>query len=242
MNYLDALARLGIGNAHPGGFSATLAQLSRHPITPGSRVLEVGCGTGRTACYLAAQGCYVTAVDIRPRMIRKARRRAKEAGVSVRFAVADACRLPLADRSYDAVLCESVTLFLKKRIQALREYRRVLRPGGWLYDREIMAAAAYPKTTQSEAEQLFKIKHIPTESEWKVYLKKAGFTKTEITDKQSFQNMYLQQEILHPDHSQKPDPGVMTNEEVMKVVRRYDNFMLKHQHHFNSGLIVGSYV
>ena len=69
---LDMLAKLGVGNAHPGGFGETIEQLKNYPIEKGKRVLEVGCGTGRTACFLAEQGCEVTAVDIRPEIIAKA--------------------------------------------------------------------------------------------------------------------------------------------------------------------------
>ncbi|UUZ83362.1 hypothetical protein LJK88_05535 [Paenibacillus sp. P26] len=42
MSYLDMVAKLGVGGAHPGGFEATLEQLQRFPIPPGSRVLDVG--------------------------------------------------------------------------------------------------------------------------------------------------------------------------------------------------------
>ena len=42
MNYIDMISKLGIGNAHPGGFAATLAQLERYPLRSGDHVLEVG--------------------------------------------------------------------------------------------------------------------------------------------------------------------------------------------------------
>ncbi len=69
----------------PEDFGETIEQLKKYPIEKGKRVLEVGCGTGRTACYLAEQGCDVTAIDIRPEMISKAKIRAEKQGVRVNF-------------------------------------------------------------------------------------------------------------------------------------------------------------
>lgn len=137
MNYIDLLATTGQTSAHPGGFQATMDLLRKHPLPPRSRVLEVGCGLGRTASYLAKQGHEVTAVDNHPGMLELARIRASQEGVRVEFAQADARQLPFAASSFDVVFVESVTNF--SRIPAaLREYARVLRKGGLLYDREIV--------------------------------------------------------------------------------------------------------
>lgn len=62
-------------------------------IAPGS-ALELGCGTGTNAVWLAQQGFTVTAVDISPLALDKARQRAAAAGVSVRFLEADLLSTP----------------------------------------------------------------------------------------------------------------------------------------------------
>lgn len=64
------------------------------------RTIELGCGTGINAVWLAQQGFEVTAVDISPRAIEKARRRAVEAGVKIRFAVADVLDLKEVSDTY----------------------------------------------------------------------------------------------------------------------------------------------
>src|SRR5262245_58916145 len=85
------------------------------------RVLELGCGTGINAIWLAQQGFDVTAVDISPLAIERARQRAAESNVNVRFVLADVHELPpefgtfpfLFDRGcYHAVRRQGVQGFL----------------------------------------------------------------------------------------------------------------------------------
>jgi SAM-dependent methyltransferase len=63
------------------------------PIRPG-RALELGCGTGANAVWLARQGFDVTALDLSPAAVERARRRADEAGARVRFLAADVLNPP----------------------------------------------------------------------------------------------------------------------------------------------------
>src|SRR5438874_5426529 len=58
------------------------------PVAP-CRAVELGCGTGASAVWLARQGFDVTALDLSPLAIERARRRADQAGVAVRFLAAD---------------------------------------------------------------------------------------------------------------------------------------------------------
>ena len=94
-----------------------------------SNVLEVGCGTGRTACYLARSGHRVTAVDLHRSMLEKAVRRAWRERLDIRFIQADVAALPFPDNHFDVAFVESVTIFTQWR-STLAEYRRVLRAGG----------------------------------------------------------------------------------------------------------------
>lgn len=65
-------------------------ELVRDYASPAARVLEIGCGQGTTAVWLAEQGYRVVACDISPEAVRQARQRARASGVDVRFLVLDA--------------------------------------------------------------------------------------------------------------------------------------------------------
>ena len=119
---------------HFGGVrsSQRLAQLCH--IQSDSYVLEVGCGTGLTSCWLAEKiGCRVLGVDLSERMVEWAQRRAARKGLGnlAEFRLADAQELPFEDATFDAMLCESVTAFVPDKLKALGEYRRVVKPGGY---------------------------------------------------------------------------------------------------------------
>jgi ubiquinone/menaquinone biosynthesis C-methylase UbiE len=118
---------------HMGGYPATQELLQMCRISPGKRILEVGCGVGVTAWRLVKEyGCYVVGVDLSAEMIAWSKKRAEREGVlaQTEFRVADAEQLPFEDQDFDIVLCESVTAFPEKKQRAVNEYARVTKPGG----------------------------------------------------------------------------------------------------------------
>jgi arsenite methyltransferase len=118
---------------HMGGLNTTKELIELCGIDEGTYVLEIGCGVGATACYMAKNlGCRVLGVDIRPSMVDRARERAGRERLEdrVEFRVADATDLPFEDGSFDVVLVESVTTFIEDKAAAIGEYARVARPGG----------------------------------------------------------------------------------------------------------------
>jgi ubiquinone/menaquinone biosynthesis C-methylase UbiE len=119
---------------HLGGHDATQALADMCHLDATSRALDVGCGPGSTACFIAEQyGSRVQGIDISEVMIAKAKEKARRRGLEdvVEFRVADAFELPFEDDSFDVVIVESVLTPLPgDKKEALREMVRVVRPGG----------------------------------------------------------------------------------------------------------------
>ena len=101
----------------------------------GARVLDVGCGYGRTALPLASMGFSVDAIDLSPELIQAARAAAAKQGVRVDFKIGSMTRLPYAAAAFGAVLClwSAFHELLEREEQstALAEMWRVLAPGGF---------------------------------------------------------------------------------------------------------------
>src|SRR3954451_18702885 len=97
-------------------------------VTPGDRVLDVGCGPGALTAELAARlgPDAVVAVDPSEPFVAAARER--NPGVDVRRASAE--ELPFADGAFDAALAQLVVHFMKDPVAGLREMARVTKPGG----------------------------------------------------------------------------------------------------------------
>ena len=101
-------------------------------LVSGERVLEVGCGTGVFLTALAtAVGPtgQVVGIDHAEPFVERARERVHSLE-QVRVEQSDAYRLPFADEAFDAAHCERLLMHLEDPVTALREMRRVVRPGG----------------------------------------------------------------------------------------------------------------
>jgi ubiquinone/menaquinone biosynthesis C-methylase UbiE len=95
-------------------------------VAPGSKVLDIGCGTGHLAGELMRRGYDAWGVDFSDGMVRYA----SEHYGADRFQVGDIERIPFADNTFDGVMCLGVVEYLTADEPALREMWRVLKPGG----------------------------------------------------------------------------------------------------------------
>jgi SAM-dependent methyltransferase len=104
-------------------------------LAPGSRVLDVACGSGGPARWLArTTGAEVVGVDSNRHAIRTASEAARREGLDAlaRFQEADAAwPLPFDDAAFDAVVCIDSINHLPDRPAMLRDWHRLLTPGGW---------------------------------------------------------------------------------------------------------------
>jgi ubiquinone/menaquinone biosynthesis C-methylase UbiE len=111
--------------------------IAQAAVREGARVLDLGCGTGTLAVRLkqAAPRAAVGGIDADEAMLARARRKAAQAGVEVRFERAMADKLPFADASFDRVVSSLFFHHLtpNEKRAALREVYRVLAPAGELH-------------------------------------------------------------------------------------------------------------
>lgn len=111
--------------------------------SPGTTVLEVGCGPGHYARRLAARfdGLMVVGIDSSEAQLRRARAAALTQGLGdCRFERGDARDLPRPDRSVAAVIVSRLFTVLPEREQVMSEIHRVLRPGGCAFVAEPRSA------------------------------------------------------------------------------------------------------
>jgi SAM-dependent methyltransferase len=101
-------------------------------ISPGLKVLDLGCGDGTTAVPLAQRGAEVLGVDIASNLVAAGNARAKALGLAnLRFEEGDASQLSkLADASFDLVISMFGAMFAPRPYDVAREMVRVTRPGG----------------------------------------------------------------------------------------------------------------
>jgi 2-polyprenyl-3-methyl-5-hydroxy-6-metoxy-1,4-benzoquinol methylase len=121
----------------------------RLAVAPGSRFLDVACGSGQLALIAARQGADATGIDIAENLIERARERARVEQLSAQFREADAEDLPFADATFDVVASLGGAIFAPRPEVAAKELLRVCRPGS------IVAMANW--TPQGFVGQLFKL-------------------------------------------------------------------------------------
>ena len=131
---LNALGRASMNNAVRAGLQRRLMARWFERLggrVAGGRGLEIGCGRGAALRMLRERFglAEMVGLDVDPRMLGLARRRAPDAALIL----ADATRAPLADESFDAVFDFGAIHFVAEWERALDEVRRLLRPGGRYY-------------------------------------------------------------------------------------------------------------
>src|SRR5947209_2867 len=101
-------------------------------VTPGLRVMDLGCGDGTTALPAARLGAEVLGVDVARNLVEAGNRRAREQGLTnCRFQEGDASDLrELKDQTFDLVVSIFGAMFAPRPFDVAREMVRVTRPGG----------------------------------------------------------------------------------------------------------------
>jgi len=162
-------------------------------ITRSSHMLEVGCGSGGTAVYIAKKvGCKVTGVELNPHGVETGRKLVEADGLShlVDLQVVDASKpLPFGQGSFDAVFSNDVMCHIRGRASVLEDWYRVLKPGGHVVYTDAMVVTGMVSSDEFAARSLIGKYYFLPHGENEMFLEGAGLKVVEVvnTTKQASQ-------------------------------------------------------
>jgi SAM-dependent methyltransferase len=181
---------------HIGGRKATARAVEKMRLQPDQHVLDVGCGIGGAARYIAgATGCKVTAIDLTPEYISVARELTDLTGLSanVSFDVSNAMAMPFGEACFDAALTLHVAMNIRDRNALYREVARVLRPGAVFYLFDVMKKSDEPLTFPVPWAASGETSFLTTPDETRALLEDAGFEVTQVEDRTGFALEFFEQ-------------------------------------------------
>ena len=175
-----------IDQFHVGGLDATQDLAQALGLRGGDSFLDVGCGFGGPARFLAGRyGCRVTGIDLTPAYIEIARTLARRTGLEERlaFVQGDATDLPFPDGSFDAAWTMHVGMNVEDKDRLYSDIRRVLKPGGRLAVYDILQGDGGPLVYPLPWARMPETSFVATEDEIVASLHAAGFRDVTATDR-----------------------------------------------------------
>lgn len=134
-----------------------VSYLEKKMIQP-SKVLELGCGAGRNAIYLAKQGCSVVGVDVSDRALQLAQERVDEANINVEFIASNIFELDLQEESFDFIYDSGCFHHIAphRRVTYIELIHTLLKPNGYFALCSFEEQGAYGGSTISDEEVYIK--------------------------------------------------------------------------------------
>ena len=220
-SYLELLAELGIGGAHPGGINLTEEILKNENINGSWHVLDAGCGTGQTAAYISQTfQAKVTALDFNPTMVAKARHRMKINNLPVEIFEGSVEDIPLPNDYFNFIISESVLSFVNKQ-KAVSEIYRILKSGGRFIAVEPTLNERLDDAQEQEIMQFYGLDSLLMETDWADLLKQTGFENIQIKHHTTIES--------EPDfhYSNEIDPS------LYDIMRKHLDIITKYQETFS---------
>ena len=174
-----------VDHFHARGFAATVDLANALPIAAGDRLVDIGCGIGGPARYLAQRfGCTVLGLDITAPFVEAANKLTACVGLQDRVVavLGDGQDLPFGDAMFDGGYAQHVTMNVADRTRFYAEAFRVLKPGAFfaLTEHGLGAAGAphYPLPWSDDGSGAYLV----TPAETVDHLRAAGFVDIQVTD------------------------------------------------------------
>ncbi len=163
---------------HPGGTRLTRQLASAALISPNSDVLDVACGNGNSARFIAAEfGATVTGCDYSSINLERAAAATRAAQLESRtqFVRGGAERLPFAAESFDVAVCECSLCLFENMDAALEQIHRVLKPGGRIGVSDFFLNAPVPESLDGLLGQVLCVAGAPSLAAYREAMERAGF-------------------------------------------------------------------
>ncbi len=192
---------------HIGGRSATAYAVDKMSLSSLHHVLDVGCGIGGAARYIASEkGCCVTGIDLTPEYIDVAKSFARRTGLSelVSHEVASALDMPFPDAYFDAAVTFHVAMNIRDRDGFYREVARVLKPKAEFCVYDVMKGpneglifpVPWAETTETS--------HVTSPEETKRSLDAADFDVFEVEDRTAYGINFFRERLAAIANEQPP--------------------------------------
>jgi len=187
-----------IDEYHIGGRKATTHAIEKMSLSKDQHVLDIGCGIGGTARFMAAQiGCKVTGIDLTPEYIAIAKKLTDLTGLGkkVNYEVASALAMPFEKETFDAAITIHTAMNIPERGILYREISRVMKPGGTLCIYDVMKKSdenfSFPVPWAQSADT----SHLTSPEEMLTLLDDAGFDVRDVDDRTDFALNFFKQSL-----------------------------------------------
>jgi SAM-dependent methyltransferase len=174
-----------VDHFHARGFQATAELADVLPIKAGQHIVDIGCGVGGPARYLAKRfGCRVSGVDITPPFVEAANKLTALLKMQghVEAKLGDGQQLPFGDGLFDGGYAQHVTMNVPDRARFFAQVYRVLKPGAFFAITEHglgpHGSPHYPVPWSEDGSG----SHLVTPADTTAYLNKAGFVDVKVED------------------------------------------------------------
>ncbi|AXI46679.1 SAM-dependent methyltransferase [Sulfitobacter sp. SK012] len=226
-NPIDLLA--AVDEFHMGGRPATKALAQALQFEPGSTVLDIGCGLGGTARFLATTyQCQAVGIDLTPEYISVGEELNEDLGLTdqISLHVASALDLPLADAQFDRACMLHVGMNIQDKQKLMQEAARVIRPGGYFGVYDVMrtgdAPIIYPVAWAEDEGTSF----VSSITDYRQTLEAAGFEIMDVIDKRDVAISFFEAIMARLAQGGPPPLGlhiVMGNNAKIKVKNMFTN-------------------
>jgi len=192
---------------HVGGRPATIHAVARLGLGPGDRVLDIGCGIGGAARYMAERfGCRVTGIDLTPEYVATARALAKLTRLHGRvdYRVGSALDLPFEAASFDAAVTIHVAMNIPDRERFYGEVARVIEPGRLFCVYDIMGSDAAPFAYPVPWAETAATSRLVSVAEMRELLGAAGFAVEHEEDRRQFALDYFHERLAQAQDGPPP--------------------------------------